>query len=111
MAERGGPTTQAGIRYQNSIVALYLGDLLQLHAPSAREQVSEVRIEAPAEVDDIVVRFGDHHRDWVQVKLSLSATGAAWRKLWSDFYLQSTSIDFCTEDRLVLVIGDHNDLA
>ncbi len=111
MTERGGPTTQAGIRYQNSIAALYLGELLQLHAPSAREQISEVRIEAPADVDDIVVRFADRHRDWVQVKLTLSATGTAWRKLWRDFYLQSTFMDFGTEDRLVLVIGDHNTLA
>jgi hypothetical protein len=111
MTERGGPTTQAGIRYQNSIAALYLGELLQLHAPSAREQVSEVRVEAPADVDDIVVRFADQHRDWVQVKLRLTATGIAWRKLWSDFQVQRTSINFGTEDRLLLVIGDHDDLA
>lgn len=111
MTERGGPSTQAGIRYQNSIAALYLGDLLQLHARSAHEQVSEVRIEATADVDDIVVRFADHHRDWVQVKLELSATGTPWRKLWNDFHVQRTSIDFGAEDRLVLVIGDHNKLA
>ena len=111
MTERGGPTTQAGIRYQNSIAALYLGDLLQLHASSAHEQVSEVRIEAPSDVDDVVVRFADHHRDWVQVKLELRATGEPWQKLWGDFHAQLHSIDFGPEDHLVLVIGDYTELA
>lgn len=111
MTERGGPTTQAGIRYQNSIAALYLGDLLQLHASSAHEQVSEVRIEAPSDVDDVVVRFADHHRDWVQVKLELRATGEPWQKLWGDFHAQLHSIDFGPEDHLVLVIGDYTETA
>ena len=29
MVERGGPTTQAGIHYENSVAALCLGDLLR----------------------------------------------------------------------------------
>ncbi|MES1244722.1 MAG: NACHT domain-containing protein [Acidobacteriota bacterium] len=111
MTERGGPSTQAGIRYQNSIAALYLGDLLQLDTFLAREQVAEVRIEAPSAVDDVVVRYADQHREWVQVKLQLRATGVAWRKLWSDFHKQRTSFDFGPQDRLTLILGDYNKLA
>ncbi|WP_380806014.1 hypothetical protein [Sphingobium tyrosinilyticum] len=73
MEERGGPTTQAGVRYQNSVAALFLGDLLRWAIPSPVERVREVRLEAPAHVDDIVATFADRHRDWIQVKLNRTA--------------------------------------
>jgi hypothetical protein len=47
MEERGGPTTQAGIRYQNSVAALYLGDLLRWDLPHPAERAREIRLEAP----------------------------------------------------------------
>jgi GrpB-like predicted nucleotidyltransferase (UPF0157 family) len=71
MEERGGPATQAGIRYQNSVAALYLGDLLRWDCPNPAERVLEVRVEAPAHVDDVVLRYADGHREWIQVKLNL----------------------------------------
>ena len=105
MEERGGPATQAGIRYQNSVAALYLGDLLRWACPNPVERVLEVRVEAPTHVDDIVVHYADGHREWVQVKLSLAANGRAWDKLWTDFKQQRDENTFGTEDWLVLVLG------
>src|SRR3546814_38913 len=80
MVERGGPTTQAGIHYQNSVAALCLGDLLRWDVVNPAERVVEVRLEAPADVDDIVVCHADGHRDWIQVKLDLEPRGNAWEK-------------------------------
>ena len=42
MAERGGPTTQAGIHYQNSVSALYLGRLCDAAPRPERARVVEV---------------------------------------------------------------------
>ena len=61
MAEAGGPTTQSGILYQNSIAALYLGRMIDPISRPARDRVAEVRVEAPTHVDDIVVIFEDGH--------------------------------------------------
>lgn len=110
MEERGGPTTQAGIRYQNSVAALYLGDLLRWDCPNPVERALEVRVEAPTHVDDIVVHYADGHREWIQVKLSLDANGKAWDKLWADFELQRDHAAFGLEDRLVLVLGTASSL-
>src|SRR4051812_44736077 len=103
MEERGGPTTQAGIRYQNSVAALYLGDLLRWDIPNPAERVREVRLEAPAHVDDIVATFADGHRDWIQVKLNLDPRGKAWEKLWRDLAGQRDDAQFGADDRLVLI--------
>jgi hypothetical protein len=84
MAERGCPTTQAGVHYQNSVAALCLGDLLRWDVVNPAERVVEVRLQAPADVDDIVVRHADGHRDWIQVTLDLEPRGKAWEKLWID---------------------------
>jgi hypothetical protein len=111
MEERGGPTTQAGIRYQNSVAALYMGDLLRWDIASAAERVLEVRVEAPAHVDDIVVRYSDGHREWIQVKLNLETRGNAWEKLWSDFAAQRDGEGFGVNDHLVLVLGTPSALA
>lgn len=111
MTERGGPTTQAGIYYQNSIAALYLGDLLRWDIANPAERVIEVRVEAPAHVDDIVIRYSDRHREWVQAKLSIEPRGKAWKKLWADFAAQRDAETFGAEDRLVLLLGTTSTLA
>src|SRR3546814_15223097 len=46
MVERGGPTTQAGIHYQNSVAALCLGDLLRWDVVNPAERVVEVRLRS-----------------------------------------------------------------
>ncbi|MES3055048.1 hypothetical protein O6V14_05340 [Sphingomonas faeni] len=111
MAEHGGPTTQAGIRYQNSVAALYLGDLLRWDCPNPVERVLEVRVEAPTHVDDIVAHYADGHHDWIQVKLSLDGHGKAWEKLWADFEQQRDDAGFGLEDKLVLTLGTASPLA
>ncbi len=58
MVEAGGPAAQAGIRYQNTVAALYLGHVLDLRARSARDRVTRI-VEAPQAVDDIVVHMAD----------------------------------------------------
>lgn len=40
MVERGGPNTQAGFHYQNSVAALCLGDLLLWDVVDPAERVS-----------------------------------------------------------------------
>ncbi|MET1111218.1 MAG: NACHT domain-containing protein, partial [Allosphingosinicella sp.] len=111
MEERGGPATQAGIRYQNSVAALYLGDLLRWDIASAAERVIEVRVEAPAHVDDVVVRYSDGHREWIQVKLNLEPRGKAWEKLWFDFAAERDGEGFGADDHLILVLGTASGLA
>lgn len=105
MVERGGPTTQAGIHYQNSVAALCLGDLLLWDVVNPAERVVEVGLEAPADVDDIVVRHADGHRNWIQVKLDLEPRCNAWEKLWTDLAQQRDHDLFGVEDRLVFVCG------
>jgi hypothetical protein len=69
------------------------------------EHVVEVRVEAPADVDDIVVKYADGHRDWIQVKENLRRRGEPWKQMWSDFEAQRWSDQFKEHDRLVLVAG------
>ncbi|MEH3408766.1 hypothetical protein POW88_12125 [Enterobacter quasiroggenkampii] len=110
MAERGGPATQAGIRYQDQVAALYLGRMLDPRERPRRDQPVEVRIEAPQSVDDFVVRFADGARRFYQVKLTLEAKGSAWQGLWPSF-LRQLNTDFKLEDRLELVLGEPSALA
>ena len=105
MAEQGGPSVQSGILYQNSIAALLLGRLCDMHRRPARERVVEVRVEAPSDVDDIVVRYADGHRDWIQAKENLRRGTGPWKRLWADFEAQRWSEGFKDEDRLVLAAG------
>ncbi len=111
MVEAGGPTTQDGIFYQNSLAAVNLAELLSLEPRPPREQVIEVRVEAPAHVDDIVVSYADGHRDWVQAKSQLRGTGKVWTDLWRAFASQHLDADFGAQDRLVLALGRHGSLA
>jgi len=111
MVEHGGPTTQDGIYYQNTVAARYLADLLNLHASVPRESVVEVRIEAPSHVDDIVVRYADGHREWVQAKSNLRASGEAWRSLWAAFAAQIQDSGFGAGDRLIIALGSRSSLS
>ena len=108
MPEQGGASNQGGIYYQNTVAARHLADLLNLSPLPPRERVVEVRLEAPTHVDDIVVRFADGHHDWIQAKLSLHSGDEAWQKLWTNLLAQSRDHGFGAEDRLLIVIGDHD---
>ena len=111
MTELGGPTTQSGIYYQNTIAARALADLLDLSRLPPRERVVEVRLEAPADVDDIVVRYADGHREWIQAKTRVQRSGAAWKGLWSDLSNQLARAEFRGEDSLVLTLGEVDETA
>lgn len=104
MPESGGSATQAGILYQNSIAALALADLLDLDQRSSRERVLEVRIEAPAHVDDLVISYADGHRDFQTVKLSLRVGCPAWNAMWRDLSDQAICHDFIPTDQLTIVV-------
>lgn len=104
MAETGGPTTQSGIHYQNSIAALYLGRLLDSRQRIASERVVEVRVEAPDHVDDIVTLHADGSRSFIQAKEALSTTSDAWEKLWSDFAKQAHECNDA-QYKLILAVG------
>jgi hypothetical protein len=111
MAEAGGPATQAGIHYQNSVAALYLGRMLDLRARSVPNRVLRVRVEAPQDVDDIVIDMGDGSHRFVQAKLTISASSDTWKGLWSAFWRQLQRSEVEPEDRLVLAVGDDSALA
>ncbi|MEJ0022889.1 MAG: hypothetical protein WDN76_05200 [Alphaproteobacteria bacterium] len=102
MVEKGGPTAQAGIDYQNSIATLQMAGLL-ISAPHTALQIIEVRLEAPANVDDIVVKYADGHTRWIQAKLNLAVNDAVWKGLWLAFDAQIQKLPAMTPDRLVLV--------
>ncbi|MDX1808169.1 MAG: NACHT domain-containing protein [Sulfurospirillaceae bacterium] len=91
MAESGGPTTQSGIYYQNSIAALYLGKLVD-SSRTSEETVESVRVEAPEAVDDVVVTYSNGKKEYIQAKESLKASSEEWKKLWSSF---KTQADIC----------------
>jgi len=74
------------------------------------DQPVEVRIEAPQDVDDFIVRFADGSRRFFQAKLSLDAIGPAWKALWLSFKRQLDG-NFTLDDRLELVLGEPSQLA
>lgn len=111
MTEAGGPTTQAGIYYQNTVAALYLGRMLDLKARHPKGRVLNVRLEAPEEVDDIVCRMGDGSRHFIQAKLAISLGTDAWASLWRSFTRQLLNPNIADDDRLVLVMGEASALA
>jgi hypothetical protein len=115
MPERGGTTTQSGIFYQNSVAALYLGRLCDATRRPDDQQITQVRVEAPNHVDDIVVTFADAHKAYIQAKENIVSGGNAWKKLWRDFDQQLRNGGFQqAKDRLLLHIGglrsEHEDL-
>lgn len=106
MTEAGGPSTQEGIFYQNSVAALYLADLLDLLPRMARERVIDVRVEAPNHVDDLVVHYADGHYEYFNVKSSLPSQGRAWQNLWRSLCEQRSSPDFRdASDKIRIVLG------
>lgn len=109
MTERGGPTTQSGVFYQNTIAALYLGRLCDRRKLDRSDQVVEVRCEVPAAtVDDIVVTYLDTHKAWIQAKESLETSGKPWEELWQNFHMQRHRADgFSPRDELVLNVGTY----
>lgn len=106
MPETGGPAAQAGLHYQNSVAALALTELLVLEEVDPREQVVEVRVEAPEPVNDVVVRFADGHRDFQSVKLGLRRGGRVWRAMWESLAEQVESASFGPDDRLTVVVEE-----
>ncbi|WP_342561421.1 ATP-binding protein [Paenibacillus sp. FSL R7-0345] len=113
IAESGGPTTQAGISYQNAIAALYLGRMLDSRSFSVAQKVTKVRVEAPEHVDDIVITFSNEVKWYIQAKESISkgsSTESTWGKLWKDFEMQFIHSSFNKgKDRLQLICGTHKD--
>ncbi|WP_198350874.1 NACHT domain-containing protein [Flavisphingomonas formosensis] len=106
MTEAGGPTTQAGIFYQNSVAAIALADLLELRPQSPKERVVEVRVEAPENVDDIVIRYADGHHLFQSVKLNVQPGSDPWKRLWQS--LEAQRLRGRTEDRFAVVFGESN---
>lgn len=110
MPEAGGPTTQSGIRYQNSVAALFLGRLCDAVPRPDRERVVQVRAEAPVDVDDTVITFGDDHLLYIQAKENVRRGDPAWHKLWDDFDTQFHNPAFrCGHDRLGFYTGTIHD--
>ena len=102
--EAGGPATQSGIFYQNSVAALALADLLDLDPRVARERAVEVRVEAPQDVDDITVHFADGHSDSQSVKLAIRGKGREWSVMWGRLAAHAATLD--SDDQLSLVVGE-----
>ncbi|MGV7116663.1 NACHT domain-containing protein [Paenibacillus kyungheensis] len=113
IAESGGPTTQAGILYQNSIAALYLGRMLDSRIFPPAEKVTKVRVEAPEHVDDTIITFANEVKWYIQAKESISkgnSTESTWGKLWKDFEMQFVDSSFNKgKDRLQLICGTYRD--
>lgn len=110
MTESGGPTTQAGIRFQDRVAALYMGRMLDARERPSRERPVEVQMETQDAVDDFVVRFDDGSRHFFQAKLSLQRQTSVWSGLWQDLYTQFTK-DLSPDDRLVLMLGEPTTLS
>ncbi|MGN8229695.1 NACHT domain-containing protein [Paenibacillus polymyxa] len=110
IAESGGPTTQAGISYQNGVAALYLGKMLDPRLIGTAEEIIEVRVEAPEDVDDIVVTYRSGIVLYIQAKESLSKFNkGVWGKVWTDFEKQFNHPLFKRgKDKLQLCLGSFN---
>lgn len=107
MPEQGGTTTQSGISYQNLYAALRIAEMLSGQDLPATSKITGVRVEAPVNVDDVVVNYEDGHRDYVQAKENLSASGEKWRKIWHQFLQQYEKPDFDrVNSRLILCVGN-----
>ena len=104
MPESGGPAAQAGLHYQNSVAAFALTKLLALDVPDPREQVVEVRVEAPDPVNDVVIKFADGHFDFQSVKLRIDRGNRAWKAMWERVAEQVELASFLKDDQLTLVV-------
>lgn len=108
MPELGGTTTQAGIHYQNSVAALAMLDLLDMAPTPASQRVTDVRVEAPEQVDDIVIRHADATVIYQNVKLEL-ARNKAWKKIWEQLHRQRSEV-FGEHDEIQVVVAERNQL-
>ena len=109
MTERGGPTTQSGILYQNSISALFLAKLCDSNSQNLHESVQEVRLEAPEDVDDTVVTYSDNHKEYIQAKENIDIGGIVWNNLWKKLINQYKNQDFDFDsDLLCLYFGNRD---
>ncbi|WP_145953921.1 hypothetical protein [Paenibacillus bovis] len=68
IAEYSGPTTQAGISYQNSIAALYSGRMIDSKYFSPVDKVTKIRVEVPEYVNDTVITFINEVNWYIQAK-------------------------------------------
>jgi hypothetical protein len=110
MPEQGGTTTQSGISYQNLYAALRIAEMLSGQDLPATSKITGVRVEAPVNVDDVVVTYEDGHRDYVQAKENLSASGEIWLKIWRQFLQQYEKPDFDRlNSRLSLCVGSSDE--
>lgn len=111
MTEAGGPTTHAGITYQNSIAALYLGRMLDTALRPIRDRVIKVRTEVPADVDDIQIWMADGSIKMIQAKTKLKSSGTAWRKIWLDFKRALDANSASQTLILSLTVGENTNLS
>src|SRR5215213_5140559 len=110
MTEQGGPTTQSGISYQNLYAALRIAEMLSGQDLPATSKITGVRVEAPVNVDDVLVTYEDGHRDYVQAKENLSASGEIWLKIWRQFLQQYEKPEFDRlNSRLILCVGSSHE--
>lgn len=88
--ETGGPTTHAGINFQNCIAALRLARMLAQteFGEQSLGKIIAVRCEAPTEVDDILVTYSSQRKEYIQAKLRVSPGDDAWDTMWHHFYKQ-----------------------
>ena len=104
--ERGGPTAQAGIYFQNCVAALRLAHMLARtpgqNPRGDRDVVERVRVEAVEPVDDIVVRWSSGRREYLQVKLNLKLRSEAWSEFWASARKQFQKEEFGEMDAIVL---------
>jgi hypothetical protein len=105
LPEAGGPTTQSGIFYQNSIAALYLGRLLDSRPTPNGQRVVNVRLEAPEEVDDVVVTYENGMRLLIQAKEALAVGTAPWTAFWRALRIQHAR-DGGGAERYKLAVGN-----
>lgn len=89
------------------MAALFLGRLCDCIPRPDEDAVVGVRVEAPTQVDDIVVTYRDGHRSFIQAKESIRDNEAAWKRLWKAFEPQFWGGDFQRDrDWLVLHTGE-----
>lgn len=103
MTELGGPTTQSGIYYQNSIAALYLGRLCDPRDHQRSRHIVSVRIEAPEDVDDILVAYSDGSRRLIQAKEVVRESDEAWKRTWRSIFSQAQTKNVLQEEYYIVV--------
>lgn len=99
--ETGGPTTHAGINFQNCIAVLRLARMLAdtEFGEQLLGKIIAVRSEAPTEVDDVVVTYSSQRREYIQAKLRVSPGESAWDAMWQHFYKQYQQPNFNRGDQ------------